>query len=351
MSRSRIILKVGIALVAATMFVGAAKVYDILYGPNEFPGGGEKMFRVSRGQTFASVVDSLESSGIIRSRPLFVFVAKLFGGSNRIKVGKYDFPSGVSNLDIFFSLREGNRKILIPVTLKEGLRASKFASILARDAGIDSTRYVELVSNERFARSLGIGRSSLEGYLMPETYHLQWQDDEEEILKQQVRQFKKAFDDSLVDRANALGFSMHEVVTLASIIEGEAVLDEERARISGVYHNRLRKGMMLQADPTIQYFIENGPRRVKYSDLKIDHPYNTYRRKGLPPGPVNNPGRESLVAALYPEDHKYLYFVANWKGGHWFSTSYSEHMRYVRMHRRVRAERQVESTARVLGPG
>jgi len=343
-----LLIKAGLAALAVLVLFGATKVYDILYGPNEFSGVDKKTFYVSQGQSFASIVDSLEASGIIRSRPLFVFVAKLFGGSNRIKIGKYEFPSGISNLDLFFSIREGRKKMLIPVTLNEGLRASRFAAILSREAGIDSARYIELVNDERFARSLGIGRSSLEGYLMPETYYLQWQEEEEDILKQQVRQFKRAYDDSLSARASTLGFSMHEAVTLASIIEGEVVLDEERERISGVYHNRLRKGMLLQADPTIQYFIENGPRRVRYSDLRINHPYNTYRMKGLPPGPVNNPGRASLVAALYPEKHNYLYFVANWKGGHWFSSSYAEHLRYVRMHRRVRGERQSQSAAESL---
>jgi UPF0755 protein len=316
------------------------QAYDALYGPNVFAGVEKKAFFVSKGQTFGTVADSLRAAGIIRSRELFVFAGKLFGGSGRIKVGKYEFTSGISNVELFLSLREGPNNVMIPVTLREGVWARRQASTFARLVGIDSARYMQLVTSERFARSLGIAKVSLEGYLLPETYHLQWQESEETIIRKQVGEFWKVFDDSLRTRAAEMGWSMHDVVTLASIIEGETGLDEERGKISGVYHNRLRKGMLLQADPTIQYFIENGPRRVTYSDLKIDNPYNTYRKKGLPPGPVNNPGSASIRAALFPETHNYLYFVATGKGGHWFSRSYDEHLQQVRKYRKVRAEQQ-----------
>jgi UPF0755 protein len=337
---NRNLMKWGAVALGVLLLGGLLKVYDVFWGPNDFPDGSPKTFYVSRGQTFARVADSLEAQGIIRSRPLFVFVAKIFGGSDRVRVAKYDFPSGVSNTDIFLSIREGKRSVAVPVTLLEGARARRYASVLAARVGIDSTRYMELVNSERFARSLGIGRSSLEGYLLPETYAFQWQQDEESIIRTQVQQFWEAFDDSLRNRAREVSWTMHDVVTLASIIEGEVVLDEERARVSGVYHNRLRKHMLLQADPTIQYFVENGPRRLLYSDLKTDHPYNTYIRKGLPPGPVNNPGRASIVAALYPEKHDYIYFVANGKGGHRFSSSYAEHRRNVVKFRKDRTARE-----------
>jgi UPF0755 protein len=337
--KATLVLK-GVIVLLATMFLIAGYyVYDVLYGPNTFEDAEHKVFFVSRGQSFSSIADSLESAGIIRSRPHFVFAAKLYGGINRIKIGKYQFPTGISNVDLFLSLREGRHSEFIAVTIPEGLRSTRIAGILTRAIGIDSARYVELVEDERFVRSLGIGRSSMEGYLLPETYTFSWQQDEADVVRAQVEQFKQVFNDSLVLRAKDIGLSINDVVTLASIIEGEAVLGEERARISGVYHNRLRKGMRLQADPTIQYIIQDGPRRLKYSDLKTDHPYNTYTRRGLPPGPVNNPGEASIIAALYPEHHNYLYFVANGKGGHWFSSSYSEHLRHVRKLRKTKVQR------------
>jgi UPF0755 protein len=152
-----------------------------------------------------------------------------------------------------------------------------------------------------------------------------------------VKAFLRFYSDSLRMRQEELGWTRHQVMTLASIIEGEAILDAERGRISGVYHNRLRRHMRLEADPTIQFLLENGPRRLRYPDLQIASPYNTYRVGGLPPGPVNNPGRASILAALYPERHAFLFFVANGRGGHWFSATYADHLRYVRVYRRQRA--------------
>lgn len=326
-----------VALGAALLATGIW-FFGVLYGPNGFDGETAKTFTVSRGQTFTTIVDSLEARGLIRSRPLFVFVARLFGGTTRIQVGRYVFPDGISNVELFLSLREGKGVVLIPVTLAEGLQPRSQARILARTLGTDSARFMQLVHDKDFAQELGINAKSLEGYLLPETYKFYWQPDEREVISRLVEEFKEFYSDSMQARAREFGWTTNQVLTLASIVEGETALGEERPRISGVYHNRLRRGMPLQADPTIQYFIDGGPRRVLYSDLKINNPYNTYRNKGLPPGPVNNPGKASIMAALYPERHNFLYFVADGKGGHWFTSTYADHMRFVRQYRKIRAE-------------
>jgi len=237
-------------------------------------------------------------------------------------------------------LTEGKGVALISVTLPEGLQSRQQAHILARVIGIDSARFVTLVHDESFTHSLGIASRNLEGYLFPETYGFYWQPDERDVVMRLVHQFQSFYDDSLQARARDLGWTMNQVMTMASIVEGEAVLAEERPIISGVYQNRLRKGMKLEADPTIRFALENGPRRILYSDLHVDNPYNTYRNRGLPPGPINNPGRASILAALYPLQHSYLFFVANGKGGHWFSSTYAEHQRFVRQYRRMRSLRQ-----------
>ena len=140
-----------------------------------------------------------------------------------------------------------------------------------------------------------------------------------------VKEYHNCVTDSLHARAQELGFNIKEMITLASIIEGEALYNSERPVISGVYHNRLKKGMKLQADPTIQYIINDGPRRLLNKDLKIESPYNTYLNKGLPPGPINNPGKESILAALYPMKNDYLFFVARGDGYHEFSKTEQEH--------------------------
>lgn len=153
-----------------------------------------------------------------------------------------------------------------------------------------------------------------------------------------VKGFKDFYVDSLKTRQEALKLTLNEVLTLASIVEGEAMLDEERAVIAGVYLNRLKKRMRLEADPTVQYAIPDGPRRLTYSDLRFNSPYNTYVHYGLPPGPINSPGRKSILAALYPQFHSFLYFVANGSGGHIFSRTYSEHQKAVQSYRKMRRE-------------
>lgn len=323
----------------AVVFVLAVSGF-LLYAffwPNTFPDGGDRFVYVSRGATFHSIVDSLEHGSIIRSRFFFRLTGRFYGGSERMQVGKYQFHSGMSNADIFLSLREGRNNSLITVTIPEGLRARVQARLFARALGIDSTRYMALVNDHGLVRSFGFDAPNLEGFLLPETYRLVWGVDEKEIIQKQVGEFKRFFTDSLEARAREFGWTVRQAVTFASIVEGEAILDEERPVIAGVYHNRLRIGMRLEADPTLQFIFDSGPRRVLYADLKNPNPYNTYMYPGLPPGPVNNPGKASMLATLYPRQHSYLYFVANTRGGHWFASTYDEHVQNVRKYRRVRS--------------
>jgi UPF0755 protein len=326
-------------LVIAVICAVAYGVYAVVWGPNTFRDADEKILFVSRGVSFHAIVDSLEANGIIRNRTMFELVARVVGGTDRVQVGKYVFHSGESNLEIYEALRTGKGSQIVLVTLPEGTLARTQARILSHQLGIDSSRYMQLAFDPSFARSLGVHAPSLEGYLLPDTYGFSWEPAEEEVIRRQVGEFQKFFNDSLLARASELGWSVHQVTTFASIVEGEAVLGDERPVIAGVYHNRLRAGMKLEADPTIQYIVQNGPRRLFFSDLKLDSPYNTYMYRGLPPGPVNNPGRSSILASLYPASHEYLYFVANGKGGHWFSRRYEEHLKNVRKYRRDRAQR------------
>ncbi|MEX2088727.1 MAG: endolytic transglycosylase MltG, partial [Bacteroidota bacterium] len=180
-------------------------------------------------------------------------------------------------------------------------------------------------------------------YLMPDTYRFFWQTEEREIIERMVNEFKSFFVDSLKSRQKGMNMSLNQVLTLASIVEGETSLDRERTTVAGVYHNRLKRRMRLEADPTIQYIVPDGPRRLLYSDLKIDSPFNTYRNYGLPPAPIGSPGRLSILATLYPEQHAYLFFVADGTGGHKFSRNYAEHQRAVREWRRARRELQQQA--------
>lgn len=318
--------------------IGVFILYEILWAPNTFD--NDRFIMVSKGENFPQVIDSLQKAGIIRSRILFDVAGRMLDYTTRMQIGKYRFKSGMSNKEILEDIRFGKTIELITLTIPEGIRAARQARMFARHLGIDSSRFMALVHDEAFAKQLNVPATSLEGYLMPDTYKFFWQTDEEQIITEMVREFWSVFDDSMRAAAGRKELSVHEVVTLASIVEMETPIDSERSVIAGVYTNRLRKGMRLQADPTIQYILKDGPRRLYRSDLDLDSPYNTYLHVGLPPGPINNPGRASLVAALYPAKNKYLFFVATGEGGHTFTRTYPEHLKAVRRFQRVRAERE-----------
>ena len=182
----------------------------------------------------------------------------------------------------------------------------------------------------------GINSTTFEGYLFPNTYQLSEDVDAEGVINTMVSEYSRNITSSMRKRMSEIGFSETEVLTLASIIEGEAIYNSERPRISGVYHNRLKKRMRLQADPTIQYIIKDSPRRLLNKDLKIKSPYNTYQNYGLPPGPINNPGIESIKAALYPEQVDFLFFVAKGDGYHTFTKTENEHNKAKREFQKIR---------------
>ncbi|MFQ5798112.1 MAG: endolytic transglycosylase MltG [Bacteroidota bacterium] len=323
---------------ALVLIIGLLLLYQVFWAPNDFP-DREKTVIVPAGVSFLDITDSLDQQGIIRNRDLFIIAGKFSGWSKRLQKGKYAFPSGVSNYGILSGMYRGTSAIRIPVTIREGLRSNKVARIYARELGIDSARFVDLVHDLDFIQSLGVDASSLEGYLFPDTYRFYWDPEEEKVVRRMVEEFRFFYTDSLKARAEELGYDTNEVLTFASIVEGEAILDEERPIIAGVYHNRLRKRMRLEADPTIQFLLPDGPRRLLYQDLKISSPYNTYENYGLPPGPINNPGKSSILATLFPAVHAYLFFVTDGQGGHIFSRTYAEHRRAVRKYRRVLRER------------
>ncbi|MBI1806298.1 MAG: endolytic transglycosylase MltG [Ignavibacteria bacterium] len=319
--------------------VGGIIIYEILWAPNTFD--GDRFITVSRGETFKQVIDSLEHAGVIRNRVLFDIAGRLRGLTTTMQIGKYRFKTGMSNSEILRDIHLGTTTELITIHIPEGVRASRQAHIFARSLGIDSARFMYLVNDSSFAHSIGASSNSLTGYLTPNTYTFYWQTDEEEIIKTQVSEFWKIFDDTLRERASDLGLSVNEILTMASIIELETSIDSERAVIAGVYYNRLRKHMRLQADPTVQFILDDGPRRLHYSDLDRESAYNTYLHPGLPPSPINNPGDASILAALYPTRHKYLFFVANGWGGHKFSQTFSEHKRAIQNYRKFREVQQV----------
>ena len=328
---------------AAFAFFILVLLYWIFWAPNTTSLASDRAVSVPRGATFASATDSLDLSGVLRTKWTFSLAGRILGVTTEIKVGKYLFPKGLSNLEILRDLAEGKSRVLIPVTIPEGWRIERMAIRYAQSLGIDAEKFISLCRSGRFTRSLGFDAESLEGFLLPETYKFFWQTDEEEIIRRMTEEFKVFYVDSLKARQMEVTMTLNQVLSLASIVEGETRIATERATIAGVYLNRLRKGMRLEADPTVQYVLPDGPRRLFYSDLRIDSPYNTYRYYGLPPGPVGNPGRQSILAVLYPEKHSFIFFVADGTGGHKFSRNYSDHRKAVQEFQRWRRENQKNS--------
>jgi UPF0755 protein len=324
---------VGLIILAAIL----AFFYYIFFLPNYYSDPKGKLVTISRGASFKTVEDSLAVNGTIRNIWSFELAGRILGYTKSIKVGKYLFISGQSNLDILRDISFGKSRVIIPVTIVEGWRLDKIAHRFEHDLGIDGKIFLSLCRNEKFIHDHGINAESLEGYLLPETYSFYWQSDEQEILTRILYGFKQFYNDSLIKRQEALKKTQSEILTLASIVEAESNVDEERPRVSGVYWNRIKKKMRLEADPTVQYALGEG-RRLRFQDLEIYSPYNTYKHTGLPPGPINNPGKLSIIAALYPEDHGYLFFVATGTGGHRFAKNYSDHQKNIRMYHRTRRE-------------
>lgn len=294
---------------------------------------------VQEGSTLTEIVDSLYVKGVVPNKFNMKIAAFLYGAEKKIKAGKYKIPNGLSYLELVELLVNGSPIPQKLVTIPEGIWQPKLAEILHNQLGIDSTEFMRLSYDKRFLKTLGINSNSLEGYLLPETYYFFEDITAKEVIRKLVGQMRSFFDEEKKRRAKELRLTMNEVLTLASIIEAEVDKPSELKIVSGVYHNRLKRGMLLQADPTVQYLIRARRRPiVLLKDLEIDSPYNTYKNVGLPPSPINNPGKDAIIAALYPEDNNYYYFVADGTGGHKFASTHSQHLQNVAEYRRWQRE-------------
>jgi len=292
--------------------------------------------QIKSGMTCEEVGELLYHMGIIRSVFCFKIVASIHGFSWQLKAGNHLVSEKKSLTELARMLTQNpSHSTDIRVTVIEGLTLYETASVLASRAGIDSTSFISLALDRRTAEKLGIDNNTLEGYLYPDTYFVRPGTEPIVMITRMVERFKTVFNDSLRNRASEIGMTVNEVITLASIIENEASGYGERLLISAVFHKRLKLNLPLEANPTVQYVIGT-KRRLLYDDLKIESPYNTYIHAGLPPGPIANPGKASLLAALYPADTKYLYFVSDGKDGHVFSRTISEHIRAVNRYKRIR---------------
>ncbi len=284
------------------------------------------LINIPRGSTLKQVSFALRDDGIINNPYMFMILVALKGDESNLHAGTYRFEGELSLMAIADDISTG-RVAVTHVTVPEGFGFSDIASLLEEVTGEREEDIESLKSDEGLREFLGLETGQIEGFLFPDTYLVPVDISPKEFLKVMIARYHEIFDDSFRERASELGYSEVEIVTLASIIEKETRIEDERRIISGVFHNRLSRGIPLEADPTIRYAIRKYSGHILYKDLEIDSPYNTYMYRGLPPSPICNPGKASLLAALYPEDVDYLYFVAAGDGTHIFSRTLAQHNR------------------------
>lgn len=244
---------------------------------------------------------------------------------NNFRAGRYQLQAGISYEEIFSKLGKGLQDP-IRLTILPGQPVSRIIRSISDAFRFDSTALQQTLTDSTFLTEAGVDEQRIIGRFYPATYDFYWTASPEDVITKMLNTFETSVIDEYKDQIREMDKSLNEIITMASIIEWEATLESEKDTISGLYWNRLERGMKLQADPTVNYAVGER-RRLLYKDYELDHPYNTYVYAGLPPGPITNPSKSSITAALYPKDHDYLYMVATPDGNHGFSETYSEHQR------------------------
>lgn len=293
-------------------------------GCSSSPHGAPIRVIIPKGASFATAADSLSKAGLVGSPQLFRLYGRVTRDDRNIKPGTYLLKRGTPWPDIVSALN-GGRGLVNTVTIPEGFTLLQIVPQLAGALRVPADSVKAAVRDTAIIGRLGIPTPTLEGYLFPDTYAFPEGTTARQAVIEMVKRFEREWKPEWTTRLSQLALNRHEVVTLASIIEREAKKAAERPVIAGVYLNRLRARMLLQADPTVQYALGRHSARVFLKDLEVNSPYNTYRSPGLPPGPIASPGAASLIAALYPADVPWLYFVAYPDGHHEFRTTLAEH--------------------------
>ncbi len=312
----------------------AVVIYVVFFLKNP-RGAGEKeaIVIVPPEASVATLTDTLAAHHLLRSRIAYELAARVLGVRTKLHAGMYRIAPGLSNLQIIRRLTGSEYALILRATFPEGITIYHAASIAHEKLGLDSGIFIRFARDSAFLHSIGVPKpvKSGEGYLFPDTYEFVLSADPKGLVERMVRQWKKIAEDSLYDKSTATPLTIEQVMTLASIVEAEAKLRTERDTIASVYLNRLKIGMALDADPTVQYGLHL-TRPITHDDLVVPNPYNTYLNPGLPPGPICNPGAASIRAVLHPAKTKYLYFVArrDGSGGHYFSPTIAEQQRMIR---------------------
>ena len=329
MKAFKLLLKI---LFVAAIAVIITLIYSYYKLNAKISSSNEVFIKIPEKTTIEQTVQILNSDSILTPEWFFISFVKFYSKiyDKKIISGCYKFAPETTNLQIIRSIFSGTNQFTTKVTYPEGITLTQFASISSKKLGIDSAEFIHLAYSDSFLKPLGINTKSAEGYLLANTFEFYCDMSVTEVLKKLIDSQNKTWIERFAVKAKSSKLSKKEILTLASIIEAESPLASERPRIAGVYYNRLKKGLKLEADPTVQYIIGHKT-RLLYKDLKIDSPYNTYMYTGLPPTPINSPSISSIEAVINPEEHNYLFFVAvgDGSGRHNFSATFANHKKKV----------------------
>lgn len=315
---------------------------------SEFDHAPEKIVVIPEGATFLQAAAVLEHEQLIRSRFAFVMLGRSQDVDRKIRPGEYELNGAMTPADILSKLLAG-RVVLHAVTIPEGYTVNQIADVMEEQRITSRAEFLRLTSDKSFMKTLGIAAETVEGYLFPDTYRFARGTPAKDVVQTMVDQLGRVMNEEWQTRAKDMNLTIHQVLTLASVIEKETGSGDERPYISSVFHNRLKKRIPLQSDPTVIYGLPNFDGNLHKKDLSHPSPYNTYRWAGLPPGPIASPGADSIRAALYPSTSKYLYFVSRNDGTHHFSATLMEHNRAVEKYQKRPFRRGPQSQTSV-GP-
>lgn len=289
---------------------------------------------INEGSGTKQIANVLKTNELIKSKYAFISYVKKNNATTSLKPGTYKFNSGkITFDDIFEKLIKGEQEESISITIPEGYTVEQIATLVEKKGLTTKDKFLDYSKNLEIPFDYiekGTDHRQLEGFLFPDTYSIPISWTEKEIINMLLNEFNKNWTEEFDNRAKELGFTPKEIITIASLIEREARVEKERPTISSVIHNRLKKGMLLQIDATVQYLLPEQKSRLLYKDLEVDSPYNTYKYAGLPPTPIAAPGLSCIKAALYPEKTDYYYYrtKAINNGEHNFSRTYEEHLNY-----------------------
>ena len=322
-TNTHIVIAVAIALVI--IFLLAAGPAFVT--PRIPQGWQPRIITIPRGMGTGRIAQLLASQGVIEHQRYFKLVAAARGINTKLKAGRYKFSFPLSSWEAVHQLANGAVAYNL-ATIPEGFTMARIADVLQHSASVDSARFMAACRDTALIASLGIRENVLEGYLYPDTYEFEWETPPLEAAERMARRCLDLFTPEWKARMHADKRSLHQIITMASLVEAEAQVDSERVLVASVFYNRLRLRRPLESCASIEYILPRHKKyRLTFNDLKRPSPYNTYLHPGLPPGPVCSPGRKSIEAAIFPAQTKYLYFVAKGDGGHVFTTSLTEHAR------------------------